>query len=1180
MLIVIAVLILVVTWLPVGVFRSELAAAGDDAAWLALALKAALLVTVIDIVVVGTIYAYRRYRSHKAARGIERALGAEADAQGGRTRPDQGGEFRELREEFEKAVKSLKASKLGRSGADALGALPWYMIIGPPGGGKSTALRASGLNFPYLSKRGGDKRGVRGIGGTRNCEWWLTNEAVLLDTAGRYATEAEDREEWLGFLEMLRKNRPGLPINGVLVAIPVSDLRELKEAGARELGDVLRERVDEVMARLGVVVPVYLVFTKCDLVPGFVALFRDLRKREREQMWGFTVPLAEDRPAAEVIQEGFEELADAVERRAWLRLGRERNVEARELVSGFPRQFRALESNVSSVVESLFKPNVYQESPILRAVCFTSGTQEGRAIDRLDRELSQLRGIDPATAQDESPGEDKSYFLLELFSKVIFPDRDLARRTASGSGRWTWAVRAAAAGAALLSLALLALPLSAYFSNRRFLAEARAAAKPVSSATTSDDPLDGIEPLGKFIDDHKDGPGFASRLGMYQGGTVLPALRRLYGSRVRVAIVDPVLTDDAANLAACAGAGSGNCSPVVLYDQLKAYLLLTRRAPGTKPPGIDKEIKELDDKIREGSEEWLVAHISEGWNSRGRAGESTERVSQAVKRYASFLTKDPVAKSLTIAEDPELVSRARKALSPSLVQLALDRVVSDVAANADGCRDVNLKFIVGPGLAIDSKRIVRAAFTRDCYAKTVRDRLAKPGKILDPWVVEVAKDISGKIELAYFDAYQIEWLEFIKSIRLRDPSGLPRAWADPGALLKELDARSGEGDYPARAIFRAVAANTRFERRKGASGASSPEDRLEARFRRFCEFGLGPRPVAAKGGEAPQATPSELDRSHGLVVGAAGSLRDATSADPAGTREASKQLRTAREQVQTYAERASDPDVERLIRELYVGPMASAGTIATVRVAEPIERSFCSLVRDWNSTLAARYPVARAGAPEAPIVQFSRFFGPQGVVRSFAEKDLKDMAADVQFVGGRHVTNPAAARLPGGLLPFLDWARDVTSQFFPDGSAGIAAKFRAEITSVDNFVYAVLRISGKKVVVYESGRSSSEAFTWPGGDQGQHVLGASLGLKKRREDAGEVSIAKPGEWGFFQFLELAKTTPTEKGFRATWQVEGGAITIEFEPLSVPSPFGSRASPAPLSRLRDVKSWQKATRCGP
>jgi type VI secretion system protein ImpL len=222
----------------------------------------------------------------RAARLASLALESGLGGQAGGIRPDQQAEIAAMQAEFHKALRSLKSSRLGHSGGDALNALPWYLIVGPSGAGKTTALRSSGLPFPHA--KGGR---VRGVGGTRNCDWWLSNDAVILDTAGRWATQDDDREEWLAFLDLLRQTRPKKPVNGILVAVSVTDLQgEVDEIAA--LAKTLRERIDEVMGRLDMVLPVYLLVTKCDLVAGFVEMFGDLRDKERGQIWGFTLPLA------------------------------------------------------------------------------------------------------------------------------------------------------------------------------------------------------------------------------------------------------------------------------------------------------------------------------------------------------------------------------------------------------------------------------------------------------------------------------------------------------------------------------------------------------------------------------------------------------------------------------------------------------------------------------------------------------------------------------------------------------------------------------------------------------------------------------------------------------------------------------------------------------------------------
>src|ERR1700744_4262552 len=97
-------------------------------------------------------------------------------------------EVQVLSTRLREALDALKRSRFGKAaGRRWLYQLPWYVLIGPPGSGKTTALVNSGLNFPLSGKYG--RRGIGGVGGTRSCDWWFTDEAVLIDTAGRYTTQ-------------------------------------------------------------------------------------------------------------------------------------------------------------------------------------------------------------------------------------------------------------------------------------------------------------------------------------------------------------------------------------------------------------------------------------------------------------------------------------------------------------------------------------------------------------------------------------------------------------------------------------------------------------------------------------------------------------------------------------------------------------------------------------------------------------------------------------------------------------------------------------------------------------------------------------------------------------------------------------------------------------------------------
>ena len=220
-----------------------------------------------------------------------------------------------LQQRFKEALKVLedsarqsgKRSLLHRG--QHLYELPWYMFIGAPGSGKTTALMNAGLTFPLAGKMG--QASVRGVGGTRNCEWWFTDEAVLIDTAGRYtlqqSDEATDASAWNTFLALLKKSRPRRPINGVLLTVNIQDLLQQSPADRKEHAQRLRARLQELHQQLGVRPPVYVMVTKCDLIAGFNETFgemgRALSRRVRGAVGAFFHALrrSENTPSRQLL---------------------------------------------------------------------------------------------------------------------------------------------------------------------------------------------------------------------------------------------------------------------------------------------------------------------------------------------------------------------------------------------------------------------------------------------------------------------------------------------------------------------------------------------------------------------------------------------------------------------------------------------------------------------------------------------------------------------------------------------------------------------------------------------------------------------------------------------------------------------------------------------------------------
>jgi hypothetical protein len=357
--------------------------------------------------------AYKLYKRRKAAQELEAAMTESAE-------PDSDADV--LSERMKDALLTLRKSR--RTRGDFLYELPWYIIIGPPGAGKTTALVNSGLKFPLA--KGAGASAMAGVGGTRYCDWWFTEEAVLIDTAGRYTTQdsdaSSDRRSWLAFLDLLKKDRPKQPINGVMVVISLADLMTLDAAEISAHATAVRKRLTELHEQLEVDFPVYAIFTKADLVSGFIEYFGNFSEERRRMVWGATFNT--DDKSLNLIGEApgeFDLLISRLTEEMPDRLQEEPDPIARTRIYGFPAQMAALKQAVTGFLNEVFEPTRYHTKFALRGFYFTSGTQEGTPIDRVIGAMSSSFGrgmVEPSAYS----GMAKSFFLGDLLSKVIFAE--------------------------------------------------------------------------------------------------------------------------------------------------------------------------------------------------------------------------------------------------------------------------------------------------------------------------------------------------------------------------------------------------------------------------------------------------------------------------------------------------------------------------------------------------------------------------------------------------------------------------------------------------------------------------------------------------------------------------------------------------------------------------------------
>jgi type VI secretion system protein ImpL len=428
----------------------------------------------------------RRAREDNARMLEILASGAETDAA---TRAAH--EVAVLRQRFEQAAAVLKNARF--QGPDGerryVQELPWYVFIGAPGSGKTTALVNSGLKFPL--KNAGADPALAGVGGTRNCDWWFTEDAVLLDTAGRYTTQESDLEAdataWQGFLDLLKRFRPGRPLNGAIVTLSVSDLMLWDEEARKRYAWHVRARVAELYERLGIRFPVYLLVTKADLLAGFMEVFGELDPAARERVWGTTFGMSADgfvvgTPGQRFMDE-FRDLETRLHGEVLERLRDERDLQRRAAAYRFPQQFHALGPLIEQFMDTAFIGVPGAPEPMLRGVYFTSGTQEGNPIDRVLGMLSRSFKLERGSTA-VAVGGGKSFFLMRLLRGVIFPESGLASSDLSVDRAKQRRRLLAYGGIVAAGLLLAAAWTFSYVGNRTYVETAQAGAAAAKEAVS------------------------------------------------------------------------------------------------------------------------------------------------------------------------------------------------------------------------------------------------------------------------------------------------------------------------------------------------------------------------------------------------------------------------------------------------------------------------------------------------------------------------------------------------------------------------------------------------------------------------------------------------------------------------------------------------------------------------
>jgi type VI secretion system protein ImpL len=1186
---------------------------------LELALIWALGATALMLLCVGLVWLWRRWRAKRESDLLGAAIGQQATAEASAPKDLSGAEVKAIRESMLKAIDTIKGSKMGIiSGTRALYELPWYMIIGNPAAGKSTAVTNSGLQFPFA-----DGKIVQGVGGTRNCDWFFTPDGILLDTAGRYSVLDEHRTEWFGFLDLLKKYRRRAPINGILIAVSIAELRGDDPEIGIKLARSLRKRVQDLIERLEVFAPVYVVFTKADLISGFGEFFAQAERTERERVWGATMPYKRKASIQQLMtffDQSFDELCDGLKAMSLANMGPQRRDRMQPGVFTFPLEFATIRAPLRAFLVTLFEENPFQFKPVFRGYYFTSALQEGMPVSEQSQRVAKRFALTVPDAPGAAGAGQSGFFLLDLFRKVIFADKDLVSQYASKNKvRLTYAAFFAAV--VMLGVSLGGWSWS-YLGNRQLVSNVQADLDKViklqdkrldlqSRLEALEILQDRIEQLEKYRTDRP----WSLRMGLYQGELLERKLREEYFSGVREVMLKPVVANvetllsemnaHAAELQAPGAtppASASAATPAAVppgrqfqeasatnvddaYNALKSYLMLADKSHA--------EPSHLNDQL---TRYWR------GWLENNRGAMQREQMIHSAERLMTFYLAQMADPSWPrIDLKLALVDQSRENLKRVVRGMpARERVYADIRARANTrFAAMTVARIVGEQdqSLVTGSYAVPGAYTREAWEKFVQnafsDAATRELQSAD-WVLKTAarddltlegspEQIQKGLTELYKADYAREWQKFVQGVtianlngfdaavtamnRLGDPQASPlskllnaiyqqTSWDNPTAMSAELkEAQSGFVNWIKNSLLRRGPSQINVQVQ-----LDQPRDKPMGPIGR--EFAGVGKLVALKDKDASLMR-GYLDTLSKLRT-RLNQLKNQGDPGPGARQFMQQTLEGSGSELADalrYVDEQmltgmSDPQ-KQAIRPILVRPLMQTFSVLIAPAESEINKTWLAQVYEpFQQSLANKYPFSPTARIEAATTEIAQFFGPDGLIAKFAGSAMGPLVLRRgDVLAARTWADMGITLSPQTVARFPGWIAPIGAGGVAAPSAAAQTVFQIQPMPAPGTLEYTVDIDGQQLRYRNTpAQWTNMVHPSPQGAPGARIT--AVGFDGRSVEV----FNEPGQFGLKRMIDAAAKQKRDGGvFELRWT--SGAITVAMGLKIISSPESSGSGTA-------------------
>ena len=1148
-----------------------------------------LIVFLAFAILIG-VYGTKFYLKRKAEKELEAAL---------REQEEDDAEASILSEKMADALETLKRSSGKRT---FLYDLPWYVIIGPPGAGKTTALVNSGLKFPL--QEDGSPTSIAGVGGTRYCDWWFTEDAVLIDTAGRYTTQDSDAEadkkSWNNFLGLLKRNRPKQPINGVIIAISLEDLMTLPEQEVRAHATAIRKRLLDIHQELKVEFPVYALFTKADLVSGFMEYFGNFTEGRRRKVWGHTFQ-TNDRKRnmiAELPKE-YDALVTRLTEEIPDRLHEEPDPITRIGIFGFPAQFANLRDIVNSFVNTVFEKTRYHANANLRGFYFSSGTQEGTPFDQLLGVMA--RNFRGQSTEGAFAGAGKSFFLHDLLKQVIFEEAGWVSRDMGAVRRALILRYGSFAAIGLVTVVIGGLWLWSFANNRALIESAEKAADEyrVIAAPELENNVIKDSEFHKVLDLlHKlrymptgynnrkqpvpteEGFGLSQRERLVASSVTSyrDALERMFRSRLILRLEQQI--------------EENIHEPIFTYEAIKVYLML-----GGKAPRVDKEL--------------VVAWMTRDWEENLYQGAANAKGREDLELHLRAMLDLDVGRKPSFELNGPLVEEAQRSLvrmnvadrAYALIKSAsLTAPIENWVVSAIGGPDTPLVFETVDGSDIEDL-YVSGFYTYRGFHDYFLTQLAEVAdKLLEEqWVMgelgeqEAVESQFNSLGPDLLELYRKDfiaaWEKVLSNIKLRSMS------ADKPQYIVLSAASSATS--PIRQLFESIALETQLTKEQEDSGgilagvgvggggtelagdvAEIAAQRIRARANGLARIGIDlairksqRRAGSTFGGSSGSSGSKRIPGAnieayfkpyHVLVDGNPGQRPiDALvqnfneiyqSLALAASNPSQAQAATNKLQVEVVNLRANSSRLPKPLARMVQGAAEDFDSdAADTNIAQLNQQLASTVTRVCQRVVSNRYPFVSRSRREVPIADFARIFAPNGIIDRFFATNLAPLADMSGNVWKWKDDTKLGRELSNKTLRDFQRAAQIKEAYFPSGGTMPAIQITVNKGTLSGDADAALLEVNGNVLQVDHTAATSQSFLWPGGGGGSARVAILPEIPGRRS---EFSVSGP--WAFKRLLEAGSVSRRGDRITARFVIGGREVSYRIQVGSLSDPFTLKA----------------------